>query len=164
MQPFRTVRSEVELEAVVSGSLVSAAYSLRTIFEKQNTNEWVEPGSEETWTTASVWEFMTGAYEHLVLDEDREVWVLIDAAAPELVRPPRTESSPDYATRVSSRTPEIATHATLDDARAAIEEAVGDGVTVCATNIWGRQRDQWLLSPMLYIEPGTSAAEFPWAR
>lgn len=88
MNPLRIVRSEAAREAVAPGSLVCAAYSLRTIFEKQNTNEWVEPGCEEAWSTAAIWEHMTGAYETIVLDDDREVWVLIDAAAPELVRPP----------------------------------------------------------------------------
>jgi hypothetical protein len=163
MNPYRTVRSEAELEAVATDSLVCLAYYLGSIYEKAAPNEWVEPGCEETITTAAVWEVMTGAYETLVIDEDREVWVLIDAAAPKLVRPPRPETSPDYATRVQLRTNEIMTHQTLEEAHKAIEDAVGDGVTVGHTNIWHRStREAYDFHPSVYIQPGTAVPDFPW--
>lgn len=162
MEPYRIVRSEAELNAVAVDSLVCPAYYLGSIYEKAAPNEWVEPGCEDTLPTATVWEVMTGAYETLVLDEDREVWVLIDAAAPKLVRPPRSESSPDYATRVQTRTAEIMTHLTLEAARQAIEAAVGDGVTIGHTNIWIRARDAYDFRPSVYIKPGTAVVDFPW--
>lgn len=105
---------------------------------------------------------MTGSYETLVLDEDREVWVLIDAAAPALVRPPRPGDSPDYATRVQLRTNEIMVHQTLEEARQAIEAAIGSGVTVGHTNIWHRTRDANDFRPSVYIPHGTAAADLPW--
>jgi hypothetical protein len=162
MDPYRIVRSEAELEAVATDSLVCPAYYLGSIYEKAAPNEWVEPGCEDTLTTAAVWEVMTGSYDGLVLDEDREVWVLIDTAAPKLLRPPRPETSPDYATCVQLRTNEIMTHLTLKEAQTAIEEAVGYGVTVGHTNIWKRSRDSYDFRPSVYIAPGTAVAEFPW--
>ena len=162
MQPFRTVRSQAELEAVATDSLVCPAYFLGAIYEKSGPDSWVEPGCEEAFTTAAVWEVMTGSYETLVLDEDREVWVLIDAAAPALVRPPRREDSPDYATRVQLRTNEIMVHHTLEEAQQAIEAAVGTGSTVGHTNIWHRSRDAYDFRPSVYIPHGTAAADFPW--
>ncbi|WP_422758888.1 hypothetical protein [Paenarthrobacter sp. C1] len=162
MQPARTVHSEAELEAVATDSLVSAAYGLRYIYEKSGPNEWVEPGSEETFTTAGVWEFLTGSYETLVLDEDREVWVLIDAAAPGPVRPPRPVDSPDYATRIQLRSNDIVVHHTLEEAQQAIEDAVGTGVTVGHTNIWHRAKDAYDFRPSVYIAPGTPVPDFPW--
>lgn len=162
MEPSRIVRSETELEAVAVDSLVCPAYYLSSVYEKAAPNEWVEPGSDETISTAALWEVMTGAYETLVLDEDREAWVLIDAAAPKLVRPPRAQSSPDYATRVQTRSAEIMTHLTLDEARAAIEAAVGDGATVGHTNIWHRTAGEHVFRASVYIDPGTTVAGFPW--
>ncbi|GAA4035083.1 hypothetical protein GCM10023063_19300 [Arthrobacter methylotrophus] len=164
MEPYRIVRSEAELDAVAIDSLVCPAYFLGSIYEKSATNEWVEPGSDETYSTAAVWEVMTGSYETLILDEDREVWVLIDAAAPKLQRPPRPETSPDYATRVQLRTNEIMTHHSLEEARLAIEAAVGDGVTIGHTNIWKRSRDAHYFRPSVYIEPGTAVSDFPWRK
>jgi hypothetical protein len=162
MEPYRTVRSEAELDAVAIDSLVCPAYFLGAVYEKAAPNEWVEPGSEETLTTAALWEVMTGSYETLVLDEDREAWVLIDAAAPKLVRPPRSEKSPDYATRVQLRTNEIMTHHTLEEAQQAIEAAVGDGVTIGHTNIWHRSADAYDFRPSVYIAPDTAVSAFPW--
>ena len=162
MEPYRIVRSEAELEAVATDSLVCPEYFLGAIYEKSAPNSWVEPGCEETITTAAVWEVMTGAYETLVLDEEREVWVLIDAAAPALVRPPRCEESPDYATRVQMRTNEIMGHQTLEEAQQAIEAAVGTGVTVGHTNIWHRSRDAYDFRPSIHIAPGTRVTDFPW--
>lgn len=164
MQPYRIVRSQAELDAVAIDSLVCPAYSLRDIYEKAAPNEWVEPGCADTTPTAALWEIMTGSYETLVMDEDREVWVLIDAAAPKLVCPARPESSPDYATRVQSRDEEFLTHQTLEDAQQAIEEAVGDGVTVGHTNIWKRPRGAYDFRSSVYIRPGTAATEFPWSQ
>ncbi|MDJ0354459.1 hypothetical protein [Pseudarthrobacter sp. PH31-O2] len=160
MQPFRIVRSEAELEGVAPGSLVSAAYSLRTIFEKQNTNEWVEPGSEEEFPTAAVWELMTGAYETIILDEDREVWVLIDAAAPGLVRPPRGEDSPDYLTRArpGDRDTEWITHASLAGARAEIESLIGAGTAANNMLIYARTDKARIdFYPVEHIEAGAAA-------
>jgi hypothetical protein len=167
MQPFRTVRSEAALEAVTPGSLVSAAYSLRTIFEKQNTNEWVEPGSEEVWTTAAVWEHMTGAYETIILDEDREVWVLIDAAAPEPVRPPRGEDSHDFLTRArfGDRNAEWVTHATLAEARAEIESLIAGRPSVGHLLIYAREdKNRIDFYTVEFFQPGTALADLPWQK
>ncbi|RKR29807.1 hypothetical protein [Arthrobacter oryzae] len=165
MQPFRIVRSEAELEAVAPGSLGSAAYSLRTIFENQNTNEWVEPGCEETWTTAAVWEHMTGAYETIILDEDREVWVLIDAAAPQPVRPPRGADSHDFLTRAQpgGRDTEWVTRASLADARAEIEALIGAGTATDNMVIYARtDKERIDFCPVGHVEAGTSADTLPW--
>jgi hypothetical protein len=162
MEPYRTVRSEAELDAVAIDSLVCPAYFLGSVYEKAAPDEWVEPGSEETITTAALWEVMTGSYETLVLDEDREAWVLIDAAAPKLERPPRPEKSPDYATRVQLRSNEIMVHHTLEEAQQAIEASVGSGVTIGHTNIWHRSRDAYDFRPSVYIQPGTAVADLPW--
>lgn len=162
MEPYRIVRSEAELDAVAVDSLVCPAYFPGSIYEKSAPNQWVEPGCEDTIPTAALWEVMTGSYETLVMDEDREVWVLIDSAAPKLVRPPRPESSPDYATRVQSRTAEFITHLTLEDARQAIEDAVGDGVTMGHTNIWKRPKDAYDYRSHVHIPAGTAVADFPW--
>ncbi|MET4144289.1 hypothetical protein [Arthrobacter sp. UYCo732] len=162
MNPYRIVRSEAELDAVAIDSLVCPAYYLSAIHEKSAPNEWVEPGSEDTLPTAAVWEVMTGSYETLVMDEDREAWVLIDAAAPKLVRPPRPATSPDYATRVQNRAAEFVTHQTLDEARQAIEDAVGDGVTIGHTNIWKRPKDAYDYRSHVHIPAGTAVSQFPW--
>lgn len=166
MQPFRIVRSEADLEAVIPGSLVSAAYSLRTILEKQNTNEWVEPGSEEIWTTAAAWEHMTGAYETIILDEDREVWVLIDAEAPQPVRPPRGADSPDFLTRarLGDRNTEWVTHKTLAEARAEVESLIGAGTAADNMLIYARtDKNRIDFYPVEHIVAGTTAAGLPWA-
>lgn len=162
MDPYRVVRSAAELDAVAIDSLVCPAYYLGSIYEKAAVNQWVEPGSEEAIPTAAVWEVMTGSYDGLIMDEDREVWVLIDAAAPKLVRPPRPGTSPDYATRVQTRTAEFMTHLTLEAARQSIEEAVGSGATVGHTNIWVRSRDAYEYRSSVHIAHGTPVADFPW--
>ncbi|MDQ0732179.1 hypothetical protein [Arthrobacter sp. B1I2] len=112
--------------SVATDSLVSAAYGLRAFYEKSGPGRWVESGSEEYIPTAAVWELLTGAYETIILDEDREIWVLIDAAAPGPVRPPRGPDSPDFLTRahLRDRSTERVTHATLDEARAGIKSLV----------------------------------------
>jgi hypothetical protein len=149
------------------GSLVSAAYSLRTIFEKQNTNEWVEPGSEEVWTTAAVWEHTTGAYETIILDEDREVWVLIDAAAPQPVRPPRGADSPDFLTRarLGDRNAEWVAHTSLAEARAEIESLVAGRPAADHLLIYARQdKNRIDFYPVEHLKPGTALADLPWRR
>ncbi|WP_427174629.1 hypothetical protein [Arthrobacter sp. 92] len=165
MNPYRIVRSEAGLEAVAPGSLVCPAYSLRTIFEKEDTNAWVEPGSEEAFPTAAVWELMTGAYETIILDEDREVWVLIDAAAPQPVRPPRADDSPDYLTRArpGDRNTEWITHATLAMARAEIESLIGAGPAADNMLIYAREdKNRIDFYPVEHINAGASAETLPW--
>ncbi|HEX9088864.1 MAG TPA: hypothetical protein VF867_15205 [Arthrobacter sp.] len=166
MQPFRIVRSEAELEAVATDSLVSGAYCLKSIHEKSGPNAWVEPGSEEAISTAALWEVLTGAYETIILDEDREVWVLIDAAAPGPVRPPRGEDSPDYLTRARSgdRDIEWVTHAILAEARAEIEALLGAGTAARNMLIYARaDKDRIDFYPVEHIAAGTAAAGLPWA-
>ena len=87
MNPLRIVRSEAALEAVAPGSLVCAAYSLRTIFKKQNTNGWVEPGCEEAWSTAAIWEHMTGAYETIMRRRRRAKYCESEPCAFSSMRP-----------------------------------------------------------------------------
>lgn len=114
MDPYRTVRSEAELDAVATDSLVCPAYFLGSVYEKAAPNERVEPGSGDTIPTAALWEVMTGSYETIDLDEDREPWVLIDAAAPNGPAAPRpgpgycaapVRSSPPACSRSTSATP-----------------------------------------------------------
>lgn len=164
MKPYRIVRSEAELDAVAVDSLVCPAYSLRGIYEKSAPNEWVEPGSEETVPTAALWEMLTGSYESLVMDEDREVWVLIDAAAPPPVRPTRPEGSPEYASRSQNRSVEFISHMSLEEARQAVEDAVGDGVTVGLTSIWRRRGEAYDYRAFEFVAPGTAVADFPWKK
>lgn len=165
MQPFRTVRSEAELEAVATDSLASGAYCLKSIHEKTGPNTWVEPGCEEEDTTAALWEMRTGAYETIILDEDREVWVLIDAAAPQPDRPPRDEVSPDYLTRarLGDRNTEWVTHASLAEARAEIESLIGTGTAADNIVIYAREdKNRIDFYPVEHIEAGTTARALPW--
>ncbi|MDF9749066.1 hypothetical protein [Arthrobacter sp. ES3-54] len=169
MNPYRVVRSEAELEAVatdslVSDSLVSGAFCLRSIHEKAGPNAWVEPGSEETIPTSAVWEMLTGAYETIILDEDREVWVLIDAAAPQPVRPPRGEDSPDFVTRarLGDRNTEWVIHASLAEARAEIESLIGAGIAADNMLIYARtDKNRIDFYPVEHIKAGTSAGALP---
>lgn len=161
MQPFDIFYSEAAIEALANDSLVCPAFSLASVFQKYGANEWAEPGSAETFTTAGVWEFMTGSYDGYIPDEEREVWVIYNATH-KIERPARLASTPDYATRVQTREPEMAHHPTLEDARTAIEEAIGEGVTTGHTNIWHRAAGEHVFRASVYLEPGTTVAEFPW--
>jgi hypothetical protein len=166
MNPYRVVRSEAELEAVATDSLVSGAYCLKSIHEKSGPNSWVEPGCEDEVTTAALWEMLTGAYETIILDEDREVWVLIDAAAPQPVRPPRAEDSPDYLTRarLGDRNAEWVTHANLAEARAEIESLIGAGTSADNMLIYARtDKNRIDFYPVEHIAASTAAAGLPWA-
>lgn len=165
MQPSRIVRSEAELEAVATDSLVSAAYDLDYIYEKSGRNSWVEPGCDEAIPTAAVWELLTGAYETIILDEDREVWVLIDTAAPKPVRPPRGPESPDFLTRaqLGDRNTEWVTHATLAEARTEIESLVAGRPSTGNLLIYTRpDKNRIDFYSAVFIKPGTSLNELPW--
>jgi hypothetical protein len=108
---------------------------------------------------------MTGAYETIILDEDREVWVLIDAAAPQPVRPPRDEDSPDYLTRapLGDRNTEWVTHASPAEARAEIESLIGAGTAADNMLIYARlDKDRIDFYPVEHIEAGTVLDEVPW--
>jgi hypothetical protein len=161
MQPFDILYSESALEELPSDSLVCPAYAPASVFQKSGPNEWVEPGLAETFTTAGVWEWMTGSYDGYIPDEEREVWIIYNAAH-KTERPARLASTPDYATRVQAREPEMVHHDTLEEARTAIEEAIGDGVTVGHTNIWHRAAGEHVFRASAYIDPGTTVADFPW--
>jgi hypothetical protein len=89
----RVVRSEAELHAVAPDSLVCAAYAPASVYQVGGDGRWSEPGLEEEIPTPALWEFLTGAYETIILDEDREVWVLYDSAAQRDVRPRHGEDS-----------------------------------------------------------------------
>lgn len=52
---------------------------------------------------------------------------------------------------------ETLTHPTVEPARKAIDEAVGDGVT-----IGQRPRDPYDFRPCIHIPAGTAVADFPW--
>ncbi|WP_155846748.1 hypothetical protein [Arthrobacter sp. 131MFCol6.1] len=123
------------------------------------------PGTGEEVTTAALWELLTGAYETIILDEDREVWVLIDAAAPQPVRPPRGEDSPDYLTRarLGDRNSEWVTHASLAEARTEIESLIGGGTAANDMVIYAREdKDRIDFYPVARIEAGTALGELPW--
>lgn len=165
MQPYRIVRSEAELEAVATDSLVSAAYNLSYIYEKSGPNEWVEPGSEDTIPTAAVWELCTGAYETVILDEDREMWVLIDTAAPKPVRPPRGPDSPDFLTRarLGDRNAEWVTHHTLEEARAEIESLVAGRPSAGILQIYVRpDKNRLDYYGSVFLPAGTALETLPW--
>lgn len=161
MKPLSVIRSEALLEELGTDSAVCGAYYPETIFQKQAPNEWVEPGEETIWRTDTVWEWLTGTYEDLVMDEDREVWVIHDAGAPKEERPARPVGSHDYATRMDSREPVYLTHATRADALAAIAAEIGDGVSVGRINIWSRPRDSHIFRYPAFFPPGTRSADLP---
>jgi hypothetical protein len=160
MRPFSIAYSEAAIQALPSDSLICPPFHPESIYQK-GSDGWVEPGVEDTIPTSALWEVLTGSYDGYVPDEEREVWVIYDATY-KAGRPPRPKSSPDYATRVQARDPEMALHGTLDEARAAIEAAVGSGVTAGHTNIWHRTAVDHVFRASVYIEPGTPVAEFPW--
>lgn len=163
MQPFRSVRSEAELLAVSTDSHVCPAHHPASVYQKGSGDQWVEPGDTHVWSTASLWEFSTGSYDGYVPDEEREMWVLYDSDAQHAPVPPRPAGTHDYATRILTRDPEMMQHATLAEARAAIEESVGDGATVGHTNIWVRQPGEYVFNSNVHIPHGTKAADLPWA-
>lgn len=155
------IRSQEQLEALGIDSVACPAYHPATIFQKQAPNEWVEPGSDEVWSTEAVWEFSTGAYEDLVMDEDRAMWVVYDAAAPKQERPPRSADSHDWATRMDTRTPVYLTHPSREAALDAIRAGIGDGQTSGRTNIWRRPEGEYNFRSQEYFPPGTKAADLP---
>lgn len=52
-----------------------------SLFQKGTGDEWVEPGTDVEWPSTAVWEFLIGSYERFIPDEERQVWVIWDAAA-----------------------------------------------------------------------------------
>lgn len=156
-----SIRSQDQLEALGIDSVACPAYHPASIFQKQAPNEWVEPGSDEVWSTEAVWEFSTGAYEDLIMDEDREMWVLHDAGQPKDERPPRPVGSHDWATRMDTRTPVYLTHPSREAALAAIRTELGDSETSGRTNIWRRAEGEYNFRSQQYFPPGTEAADLP---
>lgn len=156
-----SIHSQEELEALGIDSVACPAYHPASIFQKQASNEWVEPGSDEVWSTEAVWEWSTGSHEHLVIDEDREMWVVHDAGAPKEEQPPRPADSHDWATRIEARTPVYVTHPSREDALAAIRTEIGDGETSGRTNIWYRPAGDYVFRSHLFFPPGTKAADLP---
>lgn len=159
MNARHVIHSQALLEGLGTDSVVCPAYSPGSIFQKQAPNEWVEPGSDEVWTTEAVWEFSTGSYEHLIMDEDREMWVVYDPAAAKEERPPRPTGTHDWATRMESRHPVYVTHASREEALAAIAVEIADGETVGRTNIWFRPQGDYAFRSHRYLPPGTRAAD-----
>lgn len=124
MIPARIIRSEAELAAVAADSLVCPAFTPESVYQAGGRGTFSEPGVEEDHSSAAVWEMSTGAYETQVLDEDREMWVLWDAAAPGPSRPSRGEDSPDWMSSVPGRSPMRVAHMSRDEAVEALEDAL----------------------------------------
>jgi hypothetical protein len=158
---LNSIQSQAQLDAMAIDSVACPAYSPESIFQKQAPNEWVGPGSDEVWSTEAVWEWATGTYEDLVMDEDREMWVVYDAAAPKQERPPRPAGTHDWATRMESREPVYVTHSSRDDALAAIAAEIGDGETAGRTNLWARPQGDYVFRSHLFFPPGTKASDLP---
>ena len=165
MQPYRIVRSEAELAAVAADSLVSAAYNPATVYQAGSDGRWSEPGVEDDVPAAALWEFLTGAYETIILDEDREVWVLYDAAAQKPVRPPRRPESPDFLTRarLGNRNTEWVTHHTLEEARAEIESLVAARPSSGILQIYVRpDKNRLDYYGAVFLPAGTALEALPW--
>lgn len=167
MQPVRILRSEDELRAMALNSIVCPAYAPASIYQVGSDGLWSEPGVEEDIPTNALWEVLTGAYETIVLDEDREVWVMYDAAAPQLGRPPRGADSPDFLTRakLGDRNTEWVTHATLADARAEIESLVAGRPSADNLLIYAREdKDRIDFYTIEFLPAGTTLAGLPWRK
>lgn len=165
-KPVRVIRSEEEMRALAPDSLACPAYSPESVCQKDGEDSWYEPGTDEAFTTAGTWEWMTGAYETTILDEDREVWVLWDAAEKDTVkRPLRGEDSHDYLTLVRGEDPEYVTHPTLEAARALIEDRLANGPSEAGMNIFQRpSKEDTDFRPAGYFAPGTELSQLPWRR
>lgn len=96
MTPVRVIRSVAGLAAVAADSLICPAWDPATVYQAGADGRWVEPGTEDDIPTPALWEFLTGSHDALILEEDREVWVLWDAAA-RVDAPPRAPGTPDWA-------------------------------------------------------------------
>lgn len=124
MIPVRIIRTEADLAAVTADSLVCPAYDVGSVYQSGGRGVFSEPGVEEDHSAAAVWEMSTGAYETQVLDEEREMWVIWDAAAPGPSRPSRGEDSPDWLSVVPGRVPRMIAHMTRAEAVGALNEAL----------------------------------------
>lgn len=168
MIAVRTIRSEDELRAVAADSLVCPAYHPESVYQAGGDGTFGEPGEKQWMPVPALWEWATGAYETQVLDEDREMWVLWDAAAPRLTRPPRGADSPDWMSLVPGRTPKMIAHMSRDDAAETLEEALRCPPTDETPNpgahvsLWRRtkeRRDFYLVSS---TPQGTAQGEHSW--
>ncbi|WP_138418716.1 hypothetical protein [Sinomonas gamaensis] len=72
LRPVRSVRTENQLGSLAADSIVCGTHDPGHVFQAGGNGDWFEPRSEEPFTTAALWEFLTGAYETIIVDEDRE--------------------------------------------------------------------------------------------
>ena len=162
VRPVRVIRSEADLAATAANSLVCPAWDPATVFQAGGDGTWMEPGEGDEFPTAALWEYMTGAYEDIVMDEDREVWVLYDAALP-CDRPLRSPDSPDWMSMINNRSERFVTHGSLAEARAALEaECSRSGGAGAALSIRYRSKDDNAYRMFRYYPAGTTVDQLDW--
>lgn len=159
----RVITSEAELAGLAADSLVCPAWHEATVHQYGGDGTWVEPGVEDELPTDALWEFLTGSHSDIVMDEDREIWVLFDAACKRR-RPDRAPSSPDWLTMANAgRDERFLTHRSLDEARHAIEELCSqEGGAPAALAIRTRPKDDIVYRGHAFIAAGTTTDQLPW--
>ena len=159
----RVITSEAELAGLAADSLVCPAWDEATVHQYGGDGTWIEPGVEDELPTASLWEFLTGSHSDIVMDEDREIWVLFDAAQKRR-RPDRAPSSPDWLTMANAgRDERFLTHHSLDEARHAIEELCSqEGGAPAALAIRTRRKGDVVYRGHAFIAAGTTVDQLPW--
>lgn len=162
VRPLRVIRSEAGLDAVAPNSLVCPAWNPAEVFQAGREGTWNEPSVDDDYTTAALWEYLTGSYNDIVMDGDREIWVLYDAAVP-CPRPLRSPDSPDWLTMVNSRAERFTTHTSLAEAQAVIEaECSRPGGADSPLAIRHREKDDHVYRMYTYFDKGTTAEQLPW--
>lgn len=162
VRPLRVIRSETELGEAAPNSLVCPAWNPADVFQAGGDGTWNEPCETDSYTTAALWEYLTGSHDDIVMDEDREIWVLFDAAVP-CTRPPRSPDSPDWLTMVNSRDERFLTHRSLSEARAVIEaECSRPGGTASSLAIRFRPKDDHVYRGFSFFAKGTTPDQLPW--
>lgn len=144
MIPTRIIRSVEELKTLTGNSIVCAPYHPQHVFQVGGDGSWQEPGVEESLDSAGLWEWITGAHETHVLDDEREIWVIWDAAA-KLERPLRSPDSPDWLSIVPGRSPERIPHRTRDEAVQALEYGMAHPAEELGRynySLWYRTKDR----------------------
>lgn len=161
--PVRVVASETALASLAPDSIICSPWHPQTMFQHLGSGVWSEPGAG-TASSAVVWEILTGGYEEIILPEDREVWVLFDAASPPR-RPKRADSSPDWLTvAVIGATETHTTHHSLAEAQTAISALCSQpGGAPGQMYIWHREKDSVAFASFDDIDEGTTADRLDWA-
>lgn len=164
VRPVRTVTSLEELSRLTPNSIVCSAWSPADTFQNGADGLWYEPGLPDALPAEAVWEYMTGCSDTaIILDEDREVWVLYDAAVP-VHAPRRAEGSHGFLTMANAgRAERFVTHATLAEARSVIEELCSrPGGAPAALAIRYRTSSETPFRGLTPVSAGTTLDLLPW--